>query len=498
MVQQIQKIVIVGGGTAGWMAAAMLSQQYQDRVSIQLVESDAIGTVGVGEATVPGMRVFIRELNISESDFMKATNATFKLGIQFKDWKSLGHSFYHPFGGYGAPISGLDFYQCWLQLKKNGYDFDLEDFSLCTQLAKQNRFAQPDLESDTELSRFNYAYHFDASLFAKFLRVYAEARGVERIEGKISEVNLRTDDGFIKSITVDNCGEIDGDLFIDCSGFRGLLIEEKLKTGYEDWSEWLQCDRAVAMQSLNYGELAPYTKSTAHTAGWQWTIPLQHRTGNGYVYCSRHISDDEAIATLCKNVPGEHLTEPKVIKFVAGIRKKFWNKNCVALGLASGFIEPLESTSISLVQSGIDKLLVFLGDLVLDPKQVNEANRLNELEYQRIRDFIILHYKANSRDDTQFWRDVKNMPVPATLKKKIDTFKSDGSLLGYEMESFLDSSWLSMYNGFDIIPDNSKNLIPKQDVSKVIEVFNKMSNAIRLGVEYAPTHQEFLQDMGIK
>jgi len=497
MAQPVKKIVIVGGGTAGWMAAAMLSNQLKNRVCIQLIESEAIGTVGVGEATVPGLRVFVRELNVSEFDFMKATNATFKLGIEFKDWYTPGHSFYHPFAGYGAPVGGVDFYQCWLQLRKSGYDFNLEDFSLCTQLAKQNRFAQPDLESDTELARYNYAYHFDASLFAKFLRAYAEERGVERIEGKVTEVSLNPDDGFIKSVTVDTRGVVDGDLFVDCSGFRGLLIEEALKTGYQDWSEWLQCNRAVAMQSTNHGELTPYTRSTALAAGWQWTIPLQQRTGNGYVYCSRHISDDEAIATLRNNVPGEHLTEPRVIKFVAGIRKKFWNKNCVALGLASGFIEPLESTSISLVQTGIDKLLAFLGDLVIDPHRVEEANRLNELEYQRIRDFIILHYKANQRDDTQFWRDVRQMSIPETLQAKMDAFKSNASFVKYEMESFLDASWISMYNGFNIIPDNSQANLPVKDLPKVCEVFKKMRNSIHNGVGYAPTHKEFLRDMGM-
>lgn len=497
MSQQVQKIIIVGGGTAGWMTAARLSNQFKGRVSIQLVESEAIGTVGVGEATVPSMRVFNRELDVSEFEFMKATNATFKLGIEFKDWLRKGHSFYHPFAGYGVPVGGLNFYQCWLELRKNGHDFNLEDFSLCIQLAKQNRFAQPDLGSNTDLARYNYAYHFDASLYAKFLRAYAEERGVQRIEGKITQVSLNSDSGFIKSVTVDTFGEIDGDLFVDCSGFRGLLIEETLKTGYQDWSEWLQCDRAVAMQSANHGDLTPYTRSTALAAGWQWTIPLQHRTGNGYVYCSRHISDDEAIATLRNNVPGEHLTEPRVIKFVAGIRKKFWNKNCVALGLASGFIEPLESTSISLVQTGIDKLLVFLADLVIDPQRVDEANRLNELEYQRVRDFIILHYKASQRDDSQFWRDVRHMSVPETLQAKMTAFTSNASFLSYEMESFLESSWTSIYNGFEIIPARSQVNIPKDDLPKVCEVFNKMRNAIQKGVSYAPTHAEFLREMGI-
>lgn len=495
---QVRKIVIVGGGTAGWMAAASLSKQFAGRqVTIELVESDAIGTVGVGEATVPGMRSYIRELDIKELDFIKATNATFKLGIEFKDWYKIGHSFFHPFAGYGAPIADLDFYQCWLQLYKNNYRHNLEEFCLGTQLAMQNRFAQPDLDPGTTLSRYNYAYHFDASLFARFLRGYAEARGVQRTEGKITSVNLDQDDGSIASVTLESQQNVMGDLFIDCSGFRGLLIEETLKTGYQDWSEWLQCDRAVALQSTNNCEPIPYTRSTALSAGWQWTIPLQHRVGNGYVYCSRHISDDEAISTLCRNVPGEHLTQPRVIKFVAGIRNKFWNKNCVALGLASGFIEPLESTSISLIQTGIDKLQFFLRDLTLEQDRIAEANRLNELEYTRIRDFIILHYKANQRNDTVFWRDLSNMSIPDSLIAKINAFKKDGSFLSYEQETFTDASWLSMYNGFNIIPDDSQNVIPHADLHKANEVLAKMRKAISLGVSYAPQHADFLREMGV-
>jgi len=496
MKAQVQKIVIVGGGTAGWMAAASLSQQYAGKpVSIQLIESDAIGILGVGEATVPGMRVYIKELGIREPEFIKATDATFKLGIEFKDWYKVGRSFFHPFAAYGAPIANLDFYQCWLQLNKHGYHHNLEDFCLGTQLARQNRFALPDIHADTDLSRYNYAYHFDASLFAKFLRGYAEARGVQRTEGKITSVNLDKDDGSIASVVVDSYGEVTGDFFVDCSGFRGLLIEETMKTGYQDWSEWLLCNRAIAMQSSNNGEPIPYTRSTALTAGWQWTIPLQHRAGNGYVYCNRYISDDEAIATLRRNVPGEHLTEPRVINFVAGIRKKFWNKNCVALGLASGFIEPLESTSISLIQTGIEKLQYFLRDLTIDPQRIAEANRLNELEYSRIRDFIILHYKANQRDDTPFWRDVRDMPIPDSLQAKIDAFKANGSFVVYEQETFLDASWLSMYNGFNIIPNESKNLIPIADLTKANDVLKKMSKAIASGVSYAPMHSEFVREM---
>jgi tryptophan halogenase len=493
---KVQKIVIVGGGTAGWMAAASLSKQFAGKaVSIQLIESDAIGTVGVGEATVPGITSYIQSLGIGELEFIKATEATFKLGIEFKNWLRQEHTFFHPFADYGAPLAGRDFYQCWLQLKLQGYAFDLEDFCLGTQLAKKNRFAQPDNDADTPLSIYNYAYHFDASLFAKFLRRYAEQRGVERIEGKIDAVKLDSDDGSICSVAVAGKGHYQGDFFIDCSGFRGLLIEENLKTGYEDWSEWLFCNRAVALQSRSVEDPAPFTRSTALAAGWQWTIPLQHRVGNGYVYCNSYISDDEAVATLKNRVPGEHLTEPKVIKFTAGVRKKFWNKNCVALGLASGFIEPLESTSISLIQTGIEKLLMFLPDLVIDSVKVEQANQFNQMEYERIRDFIILHYKASRRVDTKFWVDASNIVVPKMLQNKMETFERDGTIVSYDFESFRRASWLSMYNGFNITPLTSTAGFSQHDLTSLVDIFKKMRNAIQSGVNCAPTHKNFLEQI---
>lgn len=493
MNQQIQKIVIVGGGTAGWMAAAALSKRFEGQpIAIQLVESDGIGTVGVGEATVPGIHEFNQFLQISELEFIKATQATFKLGIEFKDWFVQGQNFFHPFADYGMPINGVDFYQCWLKMQKSGHEFNLEDFCLATQMATQGRFAQTDHNAETPLALYNYAYHFDASLYAKFLRNYAENKGVIRREGKIVNVAQDSTTGFIESVTLTNEQIIAGELFIDCSGFTGLLIDKVLKTEYEDWSKWLQCDRAIVLQTENVEDAMPYTTSFAMDAGWRWKIPLQHRVGNGYVYCSDRISDDEAIESLLKSVTGKKLTSPRVIKFTAGMRKNFFVKNCVALGLASGFIEPLESTSISLIQTGITKLLNYFPDLSFDPVKIVEVNSFNEMEYSRLRDFIILHYKANQRNVNDFWKELANMDIPDTLKAKIDAFKENGTLLNYELESFQNPSWLSMYNGFKIIPKSCTPEANKLDLVQLKQVMEKMRLAIQKGAAYAPTQAEFL------
>ncbi|RYY04398.1 MAG: tryptophan 7-halogenase [Gammaproteobacteria bacterium] len=496
MVQQIQKIVIVGGGTAGWMAAAALSKFFESRkISIQLVESDDIGTVGVGEATVPGIHQFNRYLDISELDFIKATQATFKLGIEFKDWFKQEHTFFHPFADYGLPINGVNFYQCWLKMQKSGYVYDLEDFCLATQIAKQRRFAQVDHDLETPLALYNYAYHFDASLYAKFLRNYAEQRGVIRQQGKIVSVAQNSSTGFIESVTLTDGQVISGQLFIDCSGFAGLLIDKTLKTEYINWSKWLPCDRAIALQTENVEDATPYTSSFALTAGWQWKIPLQHRVGNGYVYSSNVISEDEAIESLLINTSGAKLTSPRVIKFTAGMRKNFFVKNCVALGLASGFLEPLESTSISLIQTGITKLINYFPDMSFDSKKIAEVNRLNEMEYSRVRDFIILHYKANQRNVNDFWKALAAMDVPETLQNKMTAFKKDGTLISYELESFQDASWLSMYNGFKITPEQCIPDANNLDVTKLKQVMEKIKLAIQQGVLHAPTQKEFLSSI---
>jgi len=492
-ISKTKKIVILGGGTAGWMAAAAFSKFVQGtQSSVALIESDQIGTIGVGEATVPGIGEFNHFLGVSELDFIQSTQATFKLGILFQDWFKQDTTFFHPFAKYGAPLAGVDFYQCYLALLKQGKSYPLEDFCLATQIALSEKFVQPDDNPETPLAKFNYAYHFDASLYAKFLRRYAEMRKVTRIEGKLQQVVRNEDTGAIQSLVLESGLYVAGDIFIDCTGFSALLIDKTLGVDYLDWSEWLRCDRAVAVQSTSVRPPVPYTRSKALSAGWQWTIPLQHRVGNGYVYSSAHISDDEATAVMLSNTSGECLTEPRVIRFTAGMRRRFIEKNCIALGLASGFIEPLESTSISLIQTGIEKVMKLFPDLEFEDAAVRQANDWNEKEYSRLRDFIILHYKLNKRSDNDFWRSVAAMDVPDMLAHKISQFAQDGSLVNYELETFLNASWISMYNGFQVIPERSQLILDEHQQAQLVARFDSMRSAIRQGASIAIPHDEFL------
>ncbi|MEN0037002.1 MAG: tryptophan halogenase family protein [Cellvibrio sp.] len=490
--EPIKKIVIVGGGTAGWMTAAYLAH-WLDGVDIQvtLVESDQIGTIGVGEATVPGIRQFIKTLEISESEFINATNATFKLGIEFEHWAGEGKNFFHPFGGYGARLEDRSFHKTWWAARQAGYTDGLEEFCLCTQLAKAGKFAQPSFEDKSRLAWYNYAYHFDASAFARYLRNYAERRGVIRTEGKVNHIQLDTANGFIQHLSLESGQIIDGDLFVDCTGIPALLINKTMGVGYEDWSHWLPCDSALAVQTNSVTEPDPYTRSSARTAGWQWHIPLQHRVGNGYVYSSPFISHEQARAELLANLAGEPLTEPKLIRFTTGMRPDFWHKNCVAIGLSSGFLEPLESTSISLIQTGIAKMTGFLVNFIIDEKQVAEANRLNRLEYERIRDFIILHYKLNGRSNP-FWEHVRAMSIPLTLEEKIAAYKAGGDIKLLAQESFVEESWVSMFYGFGMAPEA---LLPLSDPAAIPLVMNKMKSAIGKGTALAASHAEFLQSI---
>ncbi|WP_049628912.1 tryptophan halogenase family protein [Cellvibrio sp. pealriver] len=488
----VKKILVVGGGTAGWMTAAYLAKWLESvDIQVELVESDQIGTIGVGEATVPGIHQFIRDLAISESEFIRATNATFKLGIAFEHWAGIDKHFFHPFAGYGVAIEDRSFHKTWWAARQQGYAQELDQFCLCTQLARAGKFAQPSFDPESRLAWYNYAYHFDASLFAKFLRNYAETRGVTRIEGKINHVQLDNTSGSIQSLTLESGQMLDGDLFVDCTGIPALLIGKTLGVGYEDWSHWLPCDSAQAVQTQSLREPDPFTRSSARTAGWQWHIPLQHRVGNGYVYSSQFISHDEARTELLGNLAGEPLTDPRLIRFTTGMRKDFWFKNCVAIGLSSGFLEPLESTSISLIQTGIAKMTSFLVNFEIDEKQVAEANRLNRLEYERIRDFIILHYKLNGRSGT-FWQQVRAMDVPASLEQKMALFKRTGDISMLEQESFKEESWLSMYYGFGVDP---AGINPSADPQRTQLIMDKMRNAIQKGVALAPSHAEFIQTL---
>ncbi len=489
----IRTIVIAGGGTAGWMAAAALSRLQSNGVTkVVLVESEEIGIVGVGEATIPPIKTFNAMLGIDEDEFVAATQGSFKLGIEFAGWQRDGASYIHPFAAFGSDIEGVKFHQIWLRLRAQGIPVPLSDFSLCIAAAKHNRFDRPSGDPRSILSQLDYAFHFDAILYAKFLRRYAEARGVVRHEGKIGQVVLQNETGFIESLKLESGALIEGDLFIDCTGFRGLLIEGALESGYDDWSEWLPCNRAMAVPCTRIEPLAPYTRATARAAGWQWRIPLQHRTGNGYVYCSEFVSEDEASATLLANLDGPALADPRPLRFTTGIRKRPWVKNCVALGLASGFMEPLESTSIHLVQIGISKLLALFPDRNFAAHERDEYNRLTALQWTQIRDFLILHYKQTARDGSPFWRHCQAMAVPETLTRKIELFRSTGRLFRYDDELFTDASWTAVMVGQGLMPDSYDPLADTLDDGQVRDMVGRMADAFQHAARAMPTHAEFI------
>ena len=410
--EPLRHIAVIGGGSAGWMAAASLANALQGECRITLVESDAIGTVGVGEATIPPIKLFNNRLGIAENDFIRATQGSFKLGIQFIDWGRKGHAYFHPFGPFGADFDMVPLHHYWLREREAGDSTSLDEYSMAWAAASRNRFDRPARDPRMVQSTFDYAYHFDAGMYAAYLRRYAEQRGVVRVEGRIESVARDAESGRIARVSLEDGQTIEAEFWLDCTGFRGLLIEDTLATGYEDWTHWLPCDRAAAVQCTHGGEFTPYTRSTARAAGWQWRIPLQHRIGNGYVHCSEFISEDEAAQVLLDNLDGEPITDPRILRFKTGRRKKFWNSNCVAIGLAAGFMEPLESTSLHLIQTGISRFLALFPDRGIDPLAVEEYNRLTTLEYETIRDFLILHYHATERDDTELWRRL-NQVQPA-------------------------------------------------------------------------------------
>ncbi len=489
---RIQKIVIVGGGTAGWMAAAMLARAMGSLVTIELIESDEIGTVGVGEATIPQIKLFNNALGLDENEFLSKTQGTIKLAIQFNDWARLGDSYMHAFGGIGIDLGMIDFYQYWLKSVQTGDASSLWDYSLNAVAAKQNRFEKMDKLGETRLPGVRYAYHFDASLFAKYLRSYCETYSVVRTEGKITETRLREADGFIESVVLENGEVISGDLFIDCSGFRGLLIEGALKTGYHDWSHWLPCDSAVAVPCATTEPLLPYTKATAHSAGWQWRIPLQHRTGNGHVFSSKFMSSDEATSILLNNIDAEALAEPRLIKFTTGQRKKFWNKNCVALGLASGFIEPLESTSIYMVQFALGKLIDMFPRQNFSLIDIAEYNRQLTAETEHIRDFIILHYHATERRDSAFWNYCRTMPVPESVTRKIQLFTSSASIYREDNELFSEVGWLQVMLGQRIAPQTYHPLADALSDAELNEYLFNVKTIVNKAAAILPAHQTYI------
>jgi tryptophan halogenase len=447
----VRNIVIVGGGTAGWMAAAALSRFLGQGFSIKLIESDEIGTVGVGEATIPQIRLFNAGLGIDEAEFVRATQGSFKLGIEFVDWLRPGERYIHAFGNFGRGLGLLPFHHYWLRANAESNVRSLWDFSPTALAAAENRFAPIQDQPGKQPSGVAYAYHFDAGLYAAFLRRYAQARGVERLEGQIVQTLLNGENGNIQCLKLVSGLTVEGDFFIDCSGFRGLLIEQALESGYEDWSHWLPVNRALAVPCASVDPLTPYTRSTAREAGWQWRIPLQHRIGNGYVYCSDHIDDSRAAETLMENLDGAALAEPRQLRFITGKRREVWKKNCVALGLASGFLEPLESTSIHLVQSCIARLLTFFPSNGFDRADIAEFNRQTDFEFTSIRDFIILHYRANMREG-DLWKRCREMSIPDGLQQKIDLFKANGRIVRFNEELFTELGWLQVMWGQGLRP----------------------------------------------
>ena len=491
----IEKIVIVGGGTAGWMAAAALSRLRQGhKLDIVVVESEQIGTVGVGEATIPPFVDFNQLLEVDEAEMMAAVQATFKLGIQFVNWGNLGDSYIHPFGNYGYEIDGISFHHLWHRMQASGDKRPIQVFNLETMAAHFGKFARTQDYARDDLPPMNYAYHIDATAYARYLRSYAEARGVVRREGRVSDVSLHGESGHVASVTMDDGDVIAGDFFVDCSGFRGLLIEQALETGYEDWTHYLPCDRAVALPCLREdgGAPPPFTRATAHSAGWQWQVPLQTRNGNGHVYCSQFMENDEALDILVNNIAGKPQADPNFLRFVTGRRRKFWNGNVVALGLAAGFMEPLESTSIHLINTGINKLIALFSIDGVNPRQEEAFNRLTTIEYERIRDFLVLHYKATARNDTPFWDHCRTMPVPDTLTEKIELFKANGQIFREQDELFSETSWAAVMMGQGIMMGGHNAMAASVPEAKLQEETREMERSIRYLVEHMPSHADYL------
>jgi tryptophan halogenase len=493
----IQDVIIIGGGTAGWMAAAALSRFLNNGMTrITLIESEEIGTIGVGEATIPPILRFNRMLGINENDFLRATQGTYKLGIEFVNWGGIGERYFHPFGAHGEDLHGVYFHQLYLRERKRRVMPDISSWSMSGVAASMGRFARPNAEAPPPLKDLFYAYHFDASLYGRFLRNYAEQGRVRRIEGKVVDTKLRGEDGFVESVTLADGQVIAGDLFIDCSGFRGLLIEQALKTGYEDWSQWLPADRAIAVPTALTGPPDPFTRATAHASGWQWRIPLQHRMGNGIVYSSKFLEDDEAERTLLDHVEGKPLADPRRLSFTTGRRKLSWNRNVVAMGLASGFVEPLESTSIHVVQVAISQLLALFPDKRFNPVERDEFNRQLSDLYDDIRDFIILHYKATKRDDSPFWNYCRTMEIPDSIQRKIDLFRAKGRVFRDGHELFATTSYVAVMLGQHIVPEDYEPTVDALDENKVAEALEKMRLGYLEVARQLPSHADFIAATG--
>jgi tryptophan halogenase len=490
------RVVIVGGGTAGWMTAAGLADLLGNRqCTVRLVESDEIGIVGVGEATLPQLRTFNRSVGVIESELIRRTQASFKLGIEFRDWGFRGSRYMHPFGAFGHPIGGVSFHQQWRRAAMLGRASDISRYSYAIAAAQADRFDYPSEDIQRIESTYDYAYHLDASLYAQYLRSFCEKRGVQRTEGKVVAVSLNGESGSIAAVQLESGEQIEGDLFVDCSGFRSLLIGQELDAEWEDWSHWLPCDRAFAVPSARTADLHPYTRLTAREAGWQWRIPLQHRTGNGYVFSSALIDEDEAAERLLSSLDGEALADPRLLKFRAGRRREGWKANCVAIGLSSGFLEPLESTSIYLIQRAVEYLVRLLPSKIIDPALPAEFNRLMDVEYSRIRDFLILHYHLNQRDDAELWRHSRVMPVPDSLTHKIELFRCSGHVEQYRDGLFSPPSWISVFIGQGLIPEAYHPLADAAPIDRVVDELEAIEATIAETVEHLPVHSDVLAQL---
>jgi tryptophan 7-halogenase len=495
--EPIRSIVIVGGGTAGWMTAAALARMSSPDLSVTLVESEEIGTVGVGEATIPPLMDFNNLLGIDENEFVRETQATFKLGIEFVNWGRQGDRYIHPFGVYGRRVHGVNFHQVWLRDRKLAGDpiepDQIGDYCISVVAARNGKFMRPTTNDPSAvLSSLRYAFHFDAGLYARYLRRYAEEGGIKRVEGRIDQVEQDGETGFITGVKLSDGRTIFGDFFVDCSGFRSLLLGDKLGVPFRSWQHWLPCDRAFAVPCAGSGNPTPYTRSTAGSAGWRWRIPLQHRVGNGHVFSSAHLDEDSAVSELLAGLDGPPTADPRLLRFTAGRRERSWEKNCVAIGLSGGFLEPLESTSIHLIQSGIFKLMGLFPDRGFDQVEIHQYNRFLTEEYERIRDFIILHYHATERTDSDFWNDCRNMDIPDSLAQKIAIWSGKARIFREPLDLFTEDSWLAVLLGQRIVPRSYDPLARGFGMDESRQFIASMRDVIEKTAGAMPTHQQFI------
>ncbi len=480
------RVVVAGGGTAGWMTAAALASTLGDCIDLTLVESEAIGTIGVGESTIPPMVLFNRLLGIGEAEFMRATQATFKLGIKFENWKEVGHSYFHSFGTTGKDHWSAGFQHFWLHGLTQGHQHSYDDYCLELKAALEGKFAHlPD-------DKMNYAYQLDSGLYAAFLRKRAEGDGAVRIEGKIAEVELDGESGNIAALRLDGDRRIEGDLFVDCTGFRALLIEGALHAGFDDWTHYLPCDSAIAVQTASVRPPVPYTRAIAHDAGWQWRIPLQHRQGNGIVYCSRYLDKDAALERLLGTVEGQVLTQPNFIRYTTGARRKQWHRNCVAIGLSGGFMEPLESTSIHLIQRAVLRLIRMLPGGPVSERDIAEFNDQQLTDMDQIRDFLILHYKVTERRDSPFWRHCAALPMPDSLAQKIELFRETGRVFRKNEELFVENSWVQVMMGQGIRPESYHPIATKLRADELDKFLAMLRDSVARTVAGLPDQQTYI------